>query len=378
MFQLLRKLFTPSVQPMNQIIISKKNILYNLSYLQSLKKNCAIFPVLKSNAYWHWLKQITKILNKTDCPYLVVDSYPEYVVIKKNSKKQILLLWETLDRNYSKFDYKRVTFCVRNDSTIECLGRLNKKIRIHLFLNTWMNREWIDAEGLDKILELLKLFPKIEVTWVLSHLHSADSISDYYLKDQINNFKDMYYKVINSWHTPLWRHIGNSAWLLKIEDDFFNSYRPWLALYGYNPLDPQDPKFKLWEKLKPALSITSTITAVHRINYWDAVSYNATYTANENTKNATIPFGYAEWLPRSTSNKLLFKVRKNYLRQVWTICMNMCCCLVDWSVQAGEEVELISDDPKSKNSLKNLAEQSGMIVYEILVKFDKSIRREID
>lgn len=378
MFNLLRKIFTPTVQPMNKILVSKKNILYNLSYLQSLKKNYAIFPVLKSNAYWHWLKQITKILNKTDVPYLAVDSYPEYVVIKKNSKKQILLLWETLDRNYRKFNYKRVTFCVWNVSTIEYLGNLNKQIRIHLFINTWMNREWIDSEGLDNILELLKQFPKLEVTWVLSHLHSADSVSDYYLKDQINIFKDMYYKIINSWHTPLRRHIWNSAGLLKIEDDFFNSYRPWLALYGYNPLDSQDPKFKLWEKLKPALSIISTITAIHRLNYWEAVSYNATYTANETTKTATIPFGYAEWLPRNTSNKLIFKIRKNYFRQVWTICMNMCCCLADWTTQAWEEIELISNDPKSKNSLKNLAEQSGMIVYEVLVKLDKSTRREID
>jgi len=142
MFQFLRKLFTPNIQPMNKIIISKKNILRNLSYLQSLQSNIQLFPVLKSNAYGHGLKQITKILNKTDVPYLVVDSYPEYAIVKKDSKKQILLLGETSDKNYKRFDYKRVTFCIWNDSTIQYLGRLNKKIRVHLFLNTWMNREW--------------------------------------------------------------------------------------------------------------------------------------------------------------------------------------------------------------------------------------------
>lgn len=378
MFQLLRKLFTPNVQPMNKIIISKKNILRNLSYLQSLQSNIQVFPVLKSNAYWHGLKQITKILNKTDVPYLAVDSYPEYIIIKKNSKKQILLLGETLDKNYKKFDYKRVTFCVWNESTIQYLGKLNKKIRIHLFLNTWMNREWIDQDYLDQILELLKQYPRLQVTWILSHLHSADSLSDKSIKDQIQIFKKMYYKIIDSGHTPLRRHIWNSAWILKIEDDFFNSYRPWLALYGYNPLDKQDPKFNLWEKLKPALSIVSRITSIHQLDSWESLSYNSTYTAIEKQKTATIPFGYSEWLPRVASNKLIFKIRENYIRQIWTICMNMCCIQADPLTQVGEEIELVSEDPKSKNSLINLAEQSNTIIYEILVKLDKSIRREID
>jgi hypothetical protein len=34
-------------------------------------------------------------------------------------------------------------------------------------------------------------------------------------------------------------------------------------------------------------------------------------------------------------------------------------------------------EPESKNSIKNLAEQSWTIVHEILVKLEKSIRREI-
>jgi hypothetical protein len=35
---------------------------------------------------------MTKILRKTDVPYIVVDSFPEYQIVKKNSEKNILLL----------------------------------------------------------------------------------------------------------------------------------------------------------------------------------------------------------------------------------------------------------------------------------------------
>lgn len=77
---------------MNIIRLRKRVLLQNLEYLQSLQPQAAIFPVLKSNAYGHGLKQITKMLSRTDVPYLVVDSYPEYVIVKKYSKIPILIL----------------------------------------------------------------------------------------------------------------------------------------------------------------------------------------------------------------------------------------------------------------------------------------------
>jgi alanine racemase len=39
-----------------------------------------------------------------------------------------------------------------------------------------MNREGIDEDHLTKFIEILKEYPKIEVTGVMSHLHSADRI----------------------------------------------------------------------------------------------------------------------------------------------------------------------------------------------------------
>jgi alanine racemase len=57
--------------------------------------------------------------------------------------------------------------------------------------------------------------------------------------------------------------------------------------------------------------------------------------------------------------------------------MNLSTYIVDTSVHIGDEVEIISDNPRAKNSMTNLAEQSGTIVYETLVKLDRGIRREI-
>ena len=77
---------------MNVITIEKKTIFRNLEMLQKLQPNGELFPVLKSNAYGHGLKQMVKILRRADVPYLAVDSFPEYQIAKKYSNKDILLL----------------------------------------------------------------------------------------------------------------------------------------------------------------------------------------------------------------------------------------------------------------------------------------------
>lgn len=136
MLRFLRKLFRPRLKPMNIIRISKKHLLHNYEYLVSLQEPAAMFPVLKSNAYGHGLEQVVRILNRTDAEYLVIDSYPEYVIAKKYSTKPILLLGETLDENYKYFDLKRTTFCVYNTSTLEYLADRGKDLNIHIFLNT--------------------------------------------------------------------------------------------------------------------------------------------------------------------------------------------------------------------------------------------------
>ncbi len=376
MLWFLKSLFSPSVKPMNIIRLRKKVLLQNLEYLQSLQPQAAIFPVLKSNAYGHGLKQITKMLSRTDVPYLVVDSYPEYVVVKKYSKIPILILGETLLENYRKFDHKHTVFCVYNVWTIRYLWRLGKETKIHLFFNTGMNREGIQEDELPGLIKELQSHPNLAVEGVLSHFFDADTLSEQTIADQIQCFKRMYYKVIDAWYSPARRHIGNSAAIFKVNDEFFNAYRPGIALYGYNPLQLQDPVYKHGNNVLPILSITSRVISLQTIRPGEWVSYHHEYRPSDKETIATVPFGYAEWLSRNASGKIFIKHRKTFFRQVWTICMNLSTYVVDSSVHIGDEVEIISDNPRAKNSLANLAEQSGTIVYETLVKLDRGIRRE--
>lgn len=92
MFHRLKQLITPHPTSLNTIEISQQAILDNVSLLQSLKPDDAIFPVLKSNAYGHGLQHICQIIDKTSVPLVCVDSYPEYQFVRKRTSKRALIL----------------------------------------------------------------------------------------------------------------------------------------------------------------------------------------------------------------------------------------------------------------------------------------------
>lgn len=370
MLSRLKNLIKPDLKTLNTITISKQAILQNLDILQKLQPNSAFFPVLKSNAYGHGILQMLEILKGQKYPYLAVDSYPEYQLIHKHSDFHILLIWETLPENYRFFDTKRTAFAVYTLQALKALAHLKRKIRIHLFLNTWMNREWVQVQNLAQILDFLKENPHLELEGLMSHLHSADSDEDS-VQNQVRTFKNIAHQVRKAGFSPQWKHIWASAGVFKIHDDEFTAFRPGLVLYGYSPF----AKDSLSIPLKPALSLHSTIVSLQRLQAGEGVSYNQKWKADHSCRVATIPFGYYEWRLRKLSGKLSYRYQGAEFPQLGTICMNLSSCLANETMQIGDEIELISSRAWSKNSIENIAELAETIPYEILIRLDKGIRR---
>lgn len=378
MINILRALFAPKLHSLNTIHIEKKVILHNLSYLQSLHPFDKIIPVLKSNAYGHGLKQICQILSSAPVEMVAVDSFPEYQIVKKYTKKKVLVVGETDVRNYKHFNWKRASFAVYNLSTLEGLIAYRKKGRIHIFLNTGMNREGIQIHELDEFLEKLQAAPWITVEGIMSHFADADNPDPASMQLQVENFKRMHEKILEYGFESDYRHISASSGALKLDDDFFNAQRVWLALYGYNPLHESDPAFSRGLQLKPALRVYSSVVSLQDISQGEWVWYNFTYEAVGDTRIATIPFGYFEWLPRVLSNNWQIKWKDVYLPVTGTISMNLCSVnAAEYDVAIGDSVEVISPSNASLNSIIHMAKASEMIPYELLVKIEPSVKRKV-
>lgn len=159
-----------------------------------------------------------------------------------HSDFHVLFLSETLLENYQFFDFERTAVVIYNTETLEHLGKMDKKIRVHIFLNTGMNREGIQEDKIHEIIKIFQKYPKLTLDGAMSHFYTADVGSRREENEnQIKKFKKMYQIFVDSGLSAQWRHIGASAGITILNDDFFNAFRPGGIIFGYNPVDYEIP-----------------------------------------------------------------------------------------------------------------------------------------
>ncbi|EKE30319.1 MAG: hypothetical protein ACD_2C00007G0001 [uncultured bacterium (gcode 4)] len=364
---------------LNNIYISKESILHNFDLIQSLLPWKAIFPVLKSNAYWHWIKEIASVLKSRFTPYIVVDSYFEALKIREVNKSDILLIWYTLPSNLKNFDFSFIALTVYDFETLEELSRIGRKVRIHLKIDTWMHRQGIYVEDLMRYLDFIRSAQNITLEWVCTHFADADGTENDYSDFQSWIFKKSIEMIRSSWFNPKYIHSDNSAaslkWFMK---DEMTALRLGLSLYWINPLERTDPDFHNWKSLIPALSFKSTLVLKKPLKKWEKVSYNWIFEASEDMTIWIVPVGYYEWLSRKASDKYSYAFWDMPLRILGRVCMNLTVIDISWvDLKVWDEIEVISDEPDKFNSIYELAKVSETITYESCTRLSETIRRTI-
>lgn len=365
---------------MNWVEISRSAITANYLAHVHERQWDLIIPVLKSNAYGHGLKQLCQIIdNIPECEVIAVDSYPEYLTVYHHTTKDILLIGETEGSNYRYFDPKRTVVWVYNAETLQKIINLSKPFRIHLFLNTGMNREWVQTSDLPALLELLNQPHRLTVDGVMSHFATSDSTDGRaQCEQQITKFKSMYAQIEQAGHRPRYRHINNSSGFVKNNDHRFNAHRIGKWLYGMSEYTNEIEFQSFADTLRIGIEVYSTVNAIQHIQEQEGVSYSYTWSAPFDTTVATIPFGYYEGLTRTMSNQRSVEHQWVMRSLVGNISMNM-ATLHDpsSSIKLWDTIKVISSDPTASNSWSERARLNHTIPREALVKLNPLIKRVI-
>lgn len=379
MLHFLKKFLQRSFKTLNTISISREAILGNLDLYQSLRPDSSIFPVLKSNAYGHGIREVASILTDRKLDYIVVDSYYEALEIRSVNKTHVLLIGYTLPSNFSSMDFSFVTPVISDMESLRALGETRKKIRIHLKIDTGMHRQWIDPEEILEFLEVLKKYPNISLEGVCTHLSDTDNVDNTSTFEQVQKFQQSIDQIQSEGFHLRYIHVANSAGGAKELPSVFNSMRLGIGLYGINPLEPSDPSYERLSWLRPALQFESTLVLKKKLRKGDQVSYNGTFTAPEDMTVGIIPVGYYEWIPRSLGEgKFGYTWKDEYFPILGRVCMNMTVVDLGKSpIEVGEKVLIISDDPSAPNSVYIMAHTAGTIPYECLTGLAESVRRRV-
>jgi alanine racemase len=343
------------LEPVNRIEIDSGQILKNFDEVKKMIRG-GVWPVLKANAYGGGLEQVAKILKARKFKYAVVDSYYEALRIWRVSRQKILLIGPMQPSNYSKINWKRVTLMVSGVDQIWDLITLGKKVKIHLKINTGMNRQGIEIGELSEALKVIAGSEYVELEGLMSHL--ADTEDGEWTRNQEEKFAEAIDIVKRSGFKLKYYHLAASSGVGKVAMKELNAVRLGIDLY------------------KNAFRLMSKVVGVRRVGAGERISYNGTYKFKKDSWVGVIPVGYYEGLDRRLSNKGYIKYANDYYPMVGNICMNM--CLVNFGEVKPllyDEVEIIGQS--GQNSIEEIAKIVGTIPYEVMVKLNDSIRREI-
>jgi alanine racemase len=347
-------LFRKQYKTLNQIKINKSSLLDNFVFFQNQNPQAKICPVLKSNAYGHSLKLIGKFVDEHIRPeFICVDSlYEAYELEKTKIKTPILILGYTFPENFKhrKLNFRLPVF---DGETLKILNRYQPGIKVHIKVDTGMNRLGIKENQVASFIAALKQNPKIQVEGIYSHLADADNVDAAFSLNQIETFKRIIKRFEVAGFKFKYKHICATAGSQKFKDPDFNLIRLGFGFY-------QVPN--------PALKLISHIVDIKELQKGDVVSYNATFKAKEKMKIAVLPIGYYDGIDRRLSNTGSVSVGGIPCPIVGRVCMNITTIDVTKvkDVKIGQEVEI---------DIINQAELVHKSPYEALVNLSETTRR---
>ncbi len=333
------------------ININLKSLKYNIQYIKKQinnKKIKFLLPV-KADAYGHGIEEISKFVVKHKLvDFLgVATLFEAETILKQKIKIPIIILSDTLLKK------ENIQYIVKNEliqlaSNLQLIRKINleakkqnKIINIHLMFDTGMGRCGFLYENFKKILIEVSKFKNIKISGIATHFAVADSLNQNdkkYTQEQIKKFEKIKSFAIKLFKNTIIFHASNSGGVL-IHKYYADMVRIGKSSYGYTP------NKKMKEKLRPVMSIETSINLIKKYQKNCYIGYEKTYKTKK-TQNfiATIPVGYADGVQRNLSNKLDVLIKKKKYKIVGKISMDQMSILVNKNINIGDKVIILGQN----------------------------------
>lgn len=336
---------------------------------QQIGSSLFCLPV-KANAYGHGLCPMGKAAEEAGVDYLAVAHLQEGVLLREAGIRiPILVLGAIHEEQIHDLIQFQLEFTISSkykaDLVAEKCKQLGAKCRVHLEVDTGMQRTGVRATTARTLLQHLKSLKYFDVVGIYSHLATADQPNDPAALKQINAFHSL---VNDPLFEGLIRHISNSGGTLHFPSAHLDMVRPALLSLGY-------PAGTL-PGLAPCFSLKAKVSYFKVVEKGEGISYGHSHVTQKRTRIVTIPVGYGDGYRRSLSNRGSVLIRGKRFPIVGTICMDQFMVDIgEEEVYVGEEVVLIGKQGREEIPLSEIAQLCDTIPYEVLCLFNERIPR---
>lgn len=345
----------------------------NLSLISKTVFPSKIMLVVKANAYGHGIDLIAKLAKENSVEWLGVTTVKEAEeVLKHYGEAKIFCFFEPEDSDEAEFAVRNdVAVNLFSEKALELLiqaaKRTEKRARVHIKINTGMNRLGISSEKFAAFAENVTARKEISIEGVWTHFATSELPDDDFTHHQLKLFERAVRRVKEKYpHILL--HAANTGAAIYYPQSRFDLVRIGIGAYGYYP-SRVSPKIL---ELKPVLTLKAKINSVNSIAEGDGVSYGLKWKAPKPCYVATVAAGYADGVPYTASNRLKIRYKGAEFQQVGSVCMDQFVVNFENELpEPGEEVEIIYDG----QTAEEIARISGTITYEVLSRLGQRIHR---
>ncbi len=345
--------------------------------LQSRVPGCRVIAVVKANAYGHGAGIVSSVLAEEGCRDFAVSCLYEAQSLKETvpPSADILILGYSLPEDVLHLVRGGIVQTVFSEEYAEALSaRISECIqagelpadavlRIHLKLDTGMNRLGFPTDDLEKAADSLRraaALPHLRAEGMFTHFACADADGGEagMTAAQLSLFEKIENILRETGDCPPQLHCCNSAAALTLPRAYKSAVRAGDVLYGMSPFGQVLPGYR------PVMTLKARIAHVHTLRAGQSVSYGAAFTAEKDMRIATVPLGYADGFLRHFGGASLRLSDGSDAPIVGRICMDQCMIDVgDADVQPGDPVTVFGGDDGSL--LEALAAVGSTINYEI-------------
>ena len=357
--------------------INRTNLNHNVKAFQKvLPAGCEIMAVVKANAYGHGVVPVAAYLSRIGIHAFAVATIDEGIQLRKEGiKGEILILGYTPAVRAAALFHYRLSQTVVNLEHAKELNQYGRPIRIHIKVNTGMNRL---GESYRHASEVESIFAckNLKVLGIFTHLSASDSQEESdvaFTKQQFQNFYGLIGR-LKAKHIPIPpTHIQSSYGVLNYPELKCSYARIGIALYGVLSTTEKNTKCSL--DLRPVLELKSRVVLVRTIAAGESVSYSRSFIAQREMKIAVISIGYADGFPRSLSEgKSHVLIRGHRVPVLGRICMDQLVADVTGipDIMRGDIATLIGKDGSEEITAEQVACSAGTITNELLSRLSDS------
>jgi alanine racemase len=374
--------------------LSQSALNTNISFLKELiGPNVRFSSVVKANAYGHGIEKFIPMAEKAGIDHFSVFSGDEaWRVYKSCSERSDLMIMGWLDKEQMEWAIENdISFWVfeteRLEKAQQLSRKLGKKAKIHLEVETGMNRTGLTEKGFSYALRQFKKYPELlDFEGLCTHYAGAESVANYVrVNRQISRFKRYFNTAKRRNLMPNYRHTACSAAALNYPRTRMDMVRIGIAQYGFWPSVEtfiqyvHGKKEERYDPLSRVITWKSRVMSLKTVNEGEFISYGTTYLAQEEKVIAVIPVGYSHGFNRMLSNQGRVLVRGQRVGVIGMVNMNMLIADVTsvQDINIGDEVVIIGKQDNLEITVASFSEISNQVNYELLVRLPERTKREV-